>query len=152
MALTFVLSKKRSNTKSQMLSLSWGVLTTSDLTGFNSVNEYTICYNYYYWYENLVSFLATSKLWEAKGCLAESQPTFSLRSGGERSVSQNLVQWYINEIICNISWISSEEIVRFTGFSNVHYFSGTPILCKDILEISFPIKLEAAKYFGFCLC
>ena len=42
-------------------------------------------------YENLVSVLATSKLWEAKGCLAESQPTFSLRSGGERSVSQNLV-------------------------------------------------------------
>ena len=45
----------------------------------------------------------------------------------------------INDIICNISWISSEEIIRFTGFSNIHYLSSTPILCKDILEISFPI-------------
>ena len=38
------------------------------------------------------------------------------------------------------------EIVRFTGFTNIHYFSSMPILCKDILEISFPIPPTTSTY------
>ena len=38
---------------------------------------------------------------------------------------------------------------RFTGFTNIHYFSGTPILHKDILEISFLIPPTMSSNVGY---
>ena len=69
------------------------------------------------------------------------------RSGeGERSLSQNLDKWYINYIIFNISWIYSKDV---TGFTNIRYFSSTPILCKDIPKKSFPIPPTVSSYVGY---
>ena len=70
-------------------------------------------------------------------------------SGNRNSFVFKTVILPINDIILTISWISSKEIVRFTGFTNIHYFSGTPILHKDILEISFPIPPTMSFYVGY---